>query len=829
MQNFTSANSHEPVSVRAKKIQLSLLLITGIIIPVIGTAENKMEKKLPSYTQFIDQRLVADKNYVSKAASQAREEWLQNIKSIPSSALAGIGMLNQVPTIFINGKPVGPMMYIGPDHTKEITAAGINIHLIGCRFPKLGSPDSYYRTLDNCIKQRLRVNPSAWIILRMEYRAYKELGENYPSEVIRFEDGAIDHYDPKQHSGHLYEDSSKGRYSFASLVWEREAALGLLDLIRHVEKADYADRVIGYFPCAGMPGEWTYWSSFGRKWAGDFSPAMQQRFKEWLIDTYQGNVNLLRRAWHDDKVTFSTAAIPLQKERWSYENGNHGYFWDPSKDRKVIDYYLCLHAQTAERLIYLCRVVKKATGNRMLTGAFYGNICGWSSLHETGTSLFRKVINSDAVDFFSGPWTYENRRVGDYAAWRSVNGSMTLHNKMSIYEADTRTCFSGQVQVQYGAPETIAESISALQRDFVNILTHSQNGWWFDMGGRKTWYNYPEITRAFGEMQEIGNLSMAFDRRRNSEIAVIIDQDSILYASDYLNRLMLHRERIHELPRIGASCDFFEMDDIGNPRLQDYKLYIFLNCFALDAQERKNIEKLQKKGKVLLWCYAQGLINPAPGIKTALTARNVQELIGMEVQTSSKPGSADMKLTGKYKVLTDELPLNYTFGSFTRILTSGHGITPEHPVKLESLKENPQLYITDNSAASLAMFTDSGKCGFACKKIGEWYSIYAGAPCVPSLILRRIAKLAGVHLYVDNDKYDDIIYHNKSFLGIHTKVAGTRNFKLPAKSDVYDLFGKRLIAQKVTSFSDAIPAYTTKLYFIGNYEDLQAKMKSSAE
>lgn len=103
------------------------------------------------------------------------------------------------------------------------------------------------------------------------------------------------------------------------------------------------------------------------------------------------------------------------------------------------------------------------------------------------------------------------------------------------------------------------------------------------------------------------------------------------------------------------------------------------------------------------------------------------------------------------------------------------------------------------------------KLGMQCLQMGEWTSIYT--PKNPTADeLRRIAKAAGVHIYLDTG---DVVYANRSYLCIHTNEGGTKHIRLPHKTPVRDLINNKEISPYTDEFSIEIPAKSTALYLLG--------------
>jgi hypothetical protein len=109
--------------------------------------------------------------------------------------------------------------------------------------------------------------------------------------------------------------------------------------------------------------------------------------------------------------------------------------------------------------------------------------------------------------------------------------------------------------------------------------------------------------------------------------------------------------------------------------------------------------------------------------------------------------------------------------------------------------------------------------GLVTKQIGSARIYYSGAPLFSSAVLRGIAARAGIHIY---NFRDEVTYVNRRFLGIHTAEAGLRQIRLPQATDVYDVYGEKLVARQTDRFSVDLPVRHTVLYFLGSEKEWKA-------
>jgi hypothetical protein len=237
--------------------------------------------------------------------------------------------------------------------------------------------------------------------------------------------------------------------------------------------------------------------------------------------------------------------------------------------------------------------------------------------------------------------------------------------------------------------------------------------------------------------------------------------------------------------------------------MPDYKLYIFLDTLYLTEAERRAVkQRVQRDGNVAVWLYGPGVLS-----EKGFSVENIQDLTGIQV----KHRVADFYGQASSRVyLTD----------FTHPMTAHMMAMPEFGT---DSRLGPIFYCDDPEAKTLGRLlpwhgTGAGEVpGFVVKEFADWTSVYIAVPCVPAPILRNIARQAGCHIYNDEG---DLVYANSHFLAIHTNTGGPKRLRLPKRTDVYDAFTEKLVARNVTEFTDTVPQYETRLYFLGDVSQI---------
>ncbi|MFZ2641189.1 MAG: hypothetical protein WA117_09355, partial [Verrucomicrobiia bacterium] len=201
--------------------------------------------------------------------------------------------------------------------------------------------------------------------------------------------------------------------------------------------------------------------------------------------------------------------------------------------------------------------------------------------------------------------------------------------------------------------------------------------------------------------------------------------------------------QIATMPQSGAPWDFCLLSDIGDARLPDYKLYVFLNAFRVDAARREAIlRKLKRNNATALFVYAPGYFD-AEGV----SLNNMRSLTGIHIAKDDAEGVPQVTLDG------------------------------DIVVGAKNLKVSPLFYADDPDAQVIGRLVGSQRAGLVVKKMDGWKSVYSAAMALPPSLMRRIAREAGVHIWLESD---DALYTDGQFLGVHAATDGAKRVLLPS-------------------------------------------------
>lgn len=722
--------------------------------------------------------------------------------------------------LFCNGKAIPNMLcYVGPNYYMDFKKAGIRIVTWRMPIGWVGPKEFDYTMTDRCMEEFLSLDSEILFLPRIQLRGSSNdwWCQKHTEELVRLSNGEIG-----------------SAHSTASEIWRQEAAEALTEFIGHVESSSYADHILGYHICDGHFSEWFAWGSanfekevHGLKWVcgpriaakdcptpfPDYSEPMVEKFRKWLRKRYKENVHALREAWKDQDVDFSSATIPTRLERVLSEDF---IIRDPSKCRKAIDYDMCFQDVHSDTLLGLCRVAKQKVGAKKIVGVFYGYT--WGGFHRgfymqhAGHLALSKVLDSPYVDFIASPIDYENRSVGGVSFSQSIPETVALHGKLFFNEVDPKTYLtSPEVRWHHKEdwrPRTPEDTLEILKRNFSYTHAMGTGMWWMDLF-EKGWYHDDEIIQALSRLRGIEDRLLEYDRSSNREIAIILDEKSMLYERPCQNMMVSLRyvQRQWELGYMGAPFDTYLQSDLLDTNLKDYRMYIFPNNSRLTKAEREEIKRrTRRNGNVAVWVWAPGLI-----VDDEMSLLHVRDLTEINISLVNIEARVHIDIVNYEHPVTRGLPRGHSFGPemnrWHMIQFKESGFTEDDP----TFAMGPVFYSDDPGATVLGMLPAIEKPGFCVKEFGGWKSVYAASPVMTKDVLRNIAKFAGVHIYVDSG---DLVYANKHFLSVYPRTPGRKTVRLPELRSVTDLWNDYLVTENAREFDVEMKANRTYMYLL---------------
>lgn len=735
--------------------------------------------------------------------------------------------LNGAPALFVDGKPFFTTMIMAPWHLYESTEqgqvklraeveSGYDLHstcdeLTLRDFEKMWTgPGQYnYELVDAKLRAIQQYHPNAFIFFKLYVQAPGWWVQSHPEEWVHYASG----YEPDRSQGVTVNNGAKEStfISYASKPWQEDAKKMLEDFIHHLETAPGGDRVIGINVMNGHCQEWHYWGTiFGLM--PDTGPVMTHHFRGWLKEKYQSD-KALQEAWKDPGVTFETAQVPGVDLR---QNSKNMFFRDPLQEAPVIDYQRCQHQLTADVLVDFCRVVKEASNNRLLAGAYYGYLfhCPW---YPEGLSLgIHRVLESPYVDFLASPSNYNDwlaRGLGGDSMVRGLPETVKAYGKLYISESDEGTY---STDIKYRACEQFAnwaESIANTRKIFGQVLIRNTGNWWWDWEDNFGLYVHPENVQTLKEIKQIADTSLQGDRHSAAEVALVYSLDTLYYTSS--SNGMANWEFIdiptHVLARSGIPFDIITDREVGKSTLPDYKVLIFTQLFFADQAVRTRIhETLKKTHATALWVYAPGYVTPE-----GLSLEAMKDLTGFQFAREDKEAAQQIELvTSTHTILKDFDPTGSIMG-----IEIGKGSDNKVDI-CQNRKDfriggrnsvvGPTFWVNDPDCTVLGNLAGTSHTGLAVKKLPEWTSIYCSAIPTSTLLIRRIAEQAGVHIY---NATDDVFMANHQFLCLTTRDrSGQRTVSLPGRFDIQEVFSGQVLGKETDHFEFDLQPRST-VYF----------------
>lgn len=724
--------------------------------------------------------------------------------------VAQVKLHNGTPSIVINGKAYPPMMaairpnkerLLDTEYYEGLTKGGIEIFYLLCD-TEWAVPGSVAK-LQGEIEALLKINPNAYIMLRIGLHPSDEWIEENPDECLTYNDGS-------KPDAYLYYDIQnrqlKNVYSLASEKWRNRATEALNETCDVIDKMPYADRIVGYFFAAGGTSEWYYPAPLEKApLYGDFSQAFKREFSKLLKEKYK-TIKNLRAHWKDDEVTFDNPKIydlaaryfakQYDKSYWfddeypaTYGNEMHtngsniGSFLDVDKFLGVYDFYRSWHLAVADSQIHFAKFIKEKYNNTKITGSFYGSFGATDFFSCTAGGVLR-ILDSGYMDSLAAPGVYFNRQLGGFTGQRQAHDSYRLRNKIYIIEEDTRTHMEMNHFKNLFDYYELSDSEKVLKRDFGRNICEDTQAWWYDNDRELKRYKDEGIYQLFKQQQAIAKEAYKKDRTKKNEIALIFDEESISLVSNRTTIEVVELFRNYEIARIGTGVDQYYHNDLSHPNMPDYKLYVFFNTFTISDKEREVIhKKLKKNNATALWIYAPGIIN-FDG-KQKFDVDHMSKLTGIKMKELREKWPTKFRIN-KDSTLFKSLDKMHIFGVNDRPMHSN--ILINFP-RVETFA-SPVFYADDKDAKHEAYYLLNKLPAVSVKETNGFRSVYHGSKVLRAGFVRELAKSCGIHIYSDSE---DVVYVNESYITIHASTTGKKTINFKKESKLIEVYTHEII------------------------------------
>jgi hypothetical protein len=711
---------------------------------------------------------------------------------------------------FIDGKETVPALYVSPfanynaAHIADFSQAGVKLFLVplilgrgvyGDFGPWLGKNQFDWKEVDERLWRILRVNPDANIIFYMATDPYLKWADENPDAIVRDQNDqkvVVTMHPvewgraPRETPGNYKE---RWGHSYVSSALRRDTEDALRRLVEHVQNSLPGKAVAGYHIAGGNDGQFFQWAGYksdgsepGNFHLADYSPASREAFRIWLKAKYKTEGNL-RAAWRQSAVTFQTAAIPSGDRRLA-----KGFFFNAKTDEDIADYKRFCSEGTVETIHDYARVLKNATKNQKLVSTYWEDTAaGVESHFATGA-----MISSPDIDFLAGPTDYAVRMPGEVGECHSIWGSLMLHDKLWVSEQDWRSWHSTSVSKAYdysvGRATTAAEHNAMVRRESGMMLAFGQGTWWYDMNGG--WFADAGIMRGIKEAVQAFQQDGSTPGRPRADVAVFVSERSTDYLKEDARSFRYNSitQQIRELNHSGVPYQIFLQSDLGNPRLPDFKCYIFLNAQNIEPGEWRAIQKLKRDKKTLCFVHAPGIIKPET-VGASTPAGAIEAVTGIKVRAVEGE-----TILGLQPVKSDApLPLDIR----DEMLSFWAG-------------KAPAFAVNDTRATTLGDFEGIGA-GAAYRDFGNWKSVFFGGVGMSDVFLNALARQSGAWVA---SEAGDAVFANQHFMTIHALWDGEKTLRFLQPSTATDLTNGKVVAQKATTLKLDMKRGQTRWFYL---------------
>ncbi|WP_404421374.1 hypothetical protein [Nibricoccus sp. IMCC34717] len=663
------------------------------------------------------------------------------------------------PTLFVDGKPTLPVFYalthaygarwsweeVPQRNLKNFAEIGFRLFQLDLYFEDIWPAHSKVLNLDKARRQirgLLEVCPDAAIVLRVHVNAPFWWNEANRGECTVYADGPVDTrvYGPPFNN----EDGDIDRplrASLASRKWQREAGDKLREFCRELSATPEGDSLIGMHISCGVYGEWHYWGFPDHD--PDTSPAMTNYFREWLKTHYSDDA-ALRKGWNDPTATRASAEVPSLTAR---ELTNDGYFRDPQREQKLLDYFRAQHECVVENIEFFTRIAKESWPRPLVVGVFYGYLHSTFSRQAAGGHLeIERVMRCPTVDYLSAPQSYwgSTQKLGGSGNSRGVIESAQRAGKLWLDELD-----NGWLQAKPDGDPARAKGrfdplyLPVLRRSATYPLMRGAGLWYYDFGPRESlgWWDDPRYLADIKRTKEFFEARLGASHASGADTLFVWDQQVFYHVQSRWSPISneLIDDAFEDALRAGVSADQAYLSDLQTLDLSRYRAILFMNVFRMTTAQRALIrDRVAREGRTLIWNYLPAYTD---GSRNDLAF--VAEVTGLSLHAVSLAAKPTLQV-------------------------GDEAHTYQGPIQPLACAELSGVEVLGN-------ILENGQPGLVRKRMSDHTTVYASTPLRGSSLYRRIFRDAGCHV---TNEANDFTYENAGVVLVHTKEGGARTIHL---------------------------------------------------
>ncbi|MCE5238794.1 beta-galactosidase [bacterium] len=574
-----------------------------------------------------------------------------------------------------------------------------------------------WRPLDQLCRQIIAVNPKVLLVPRVGADAPGWWLERHPNSRMVYDGDQV-----KLHS------------CVSDRVYRAEVCAHLEKLSRHLTET-FPDHFAGIHPCGQNTGEWFYQDSWSRPLSG-----------------YDADTLVAFRAWLKARGVpdADAATVPTADERRAHPNG---FLRDPAKERRLIDFARFQQQEMAEHVLAMAAACRRGTGGQKLVVFFYGYLFEFPPLQcgapTCGHYALSTVLQGQDIDILCSPISYTDRDWLGTAPCMTAAESVMQAGILWLNEDDSRTFLDPRQQehVQEGGLVDLLQTQQVMLRNTAQEALRGFGSWWMDLPAQG-WFNDARIWEQMVRLHPVDEALAQRTKRFTPDIAAIIDEDSMCHlpgGSAAFARPLIYDARA-ALGRSGAPYGQYLLDDVLAGKVPA-KLQFFLAAYALSPQERAQLAASRRSAgfqPARVWCYAPGVITP-----DRLDLAGIQEVTGFAARALP---AATVAVTptevGKRAGLTEGWEAVNKWG-------------PKVPIEpLFTVAATPEETWATYADGSPAVVVRRGQAGT---------DVFLGIPALTPELVRALAKLAGVHVFTEDNS---AVWATERYLSIQAHQAG---------------------------------------------------------
>ena len=761
----------------------------------------KLRFVVPDFVGEGRYNVMMDDNYVVVTNFDAVDNQFATIrvKGNPDAQKAldcKVEMYNGQPTIMIDGEPQSGLMTLSTTYDASFDAETYNKFYqdadisLGMNFSGsfgrsastplwLSDGSINFTELDNQILKPLSASPNSRLMVNLALDMPAWWMDAYPDEI------------------HTFSDGTTREQSLGSEQWRKDMGDVLRRVIEHMMEQPYFGRIYGVRITAGQTSEWMSWKNYNENPGTsyiDYGPAGVKAFRNYLRRIYNNDVEALREAWKDSAVTFETAELATPE--MMKQSALVGIF-DAETQRRCIDTNAAMSEIITDSFLHFAKIIKDTSHDKLIVGSYNGyinHITGGGS-NGQATIAIQRIYDSGYVDFMASCISYGERDFGMGAGVMNILEGAQAHGILIISENDYRTvlntsAYNALSDANVGQSFTMQETIYKFRRDFSNVLTNGSAMWYYDMSGY--YYRDDQMFGEFAAEKAEMDFSLYLDRSSNAEVALIYDEEAIVYLTHESGKNhpiinYLYKMQREQLATMGAPYDSYTLGDLVDGVVPDYKVYFMISPYQVTEEEAKAINKyLKNEDKTIVWLYM-----PAVTDGKTFDLERASEIVGIDLGVNLQTAMMQTRIESDVQHPLIAGVENSRFGNITGVA-------------------GPQMYVDDPEAIALGHLVDTNLTSLAFKEMDGWNSLYSAAGGLTNKFLRNILQYAGVHLYTDN--LSDIVYSAPHYVALHSVSGGEKTLHLDDTYSVYDVYNRQIVSWKTDTITYEHDANETRLF-----------------